>query len=181
MKGFLKRTAERMRLGFTKTFRYYLPVTLVAMALAWVSTQVATWAGYDLPPQDLVKFFTNPNVPWMRKVQYGALALVVCPPVEEVIFRLGLFNGLDWLFGKFTRRPAFDAARFPWAAALASGIVFAAVHQNAATLVPLWFLGVAFAWVYRKGGTIWASVYCHVFFNLVNFVLCLLCPDAVKA
>ena len=67
---------------------------------------------------------------------------------------------------------------FPLVSALASGAMFAIVHLHAATFVPLWFLGVAFAWLYWKSGTIMSSMLCHFIFNLVNFSLCLLCVGA---
>ena len=66
-----------------------------------------------------------------------------------------------------------EEGKFPLVAALVSGAVFAAVHLHAATFVPLWFLGVAFAWLYWKSGTIFSSMLCHFLFNLINFTLCL--------
>ena len=62
---------------------------------------------------------------------------------------------------------------FPWGAALVSGMVFAAVHLHAATFLPLWFLGVAFAWLYWTSGTIRSSMLCHFLFNVINLSLCL--------
>ena len=62
---------------------------------------------------------------------------------------------------------------FPVSAALVSGAVFAAVHLHACTFLPLWFLGVAFAWLYWKSGTLFSSMLCHFLFNLVNLIMCL--------
>ena len=159
--------------------KWFLPITLIAMGLAWVSEQVALLLGFDPPPQDLVRLFTNPNIAWSVKAKYAAFAVIAAPVVEEVIFRMGLFNFCRWI-GRKIRGPQPSTSQlkhpniFPWVAALISGAVFAAVHVHAATFAPLWFLGVAFAWLYWASGTIRSSMLCHFLFNLINLSLCLL-------
>ena len=150
--------------------KWFLPITLVAMGLAWGSEQIALLLGFDPPPQDLVKLFTDPKVAWQIKAKFAVFALVIAPVLEEIIFRMGLFNLGRWIGRKLKRE---TEGKFPLVAALVSGAVFAAVHLHAATFVPLWFLGVAFAGLYWKSGTIFSSMLCHFLFNLINFTLCL--------
>ena len=150
--------------------KWFLPITLVAMGLAWCSEQVALLLGFDPPPQDLVKLFTDPKVAWQIKAKFAVFALVIAPVLEEIIFRMGLFNLCRWVGRKLKRG---TEGKFPIVAAFVSGAVFAAVHLHAATFVPLWFLGVAFAALYWKSGTIFSSMLCHFLFNLINFTLCL--------
>ena len=150
--------------------KWFLPITLVAMGLAWCSEQTARLLGFDPPPQDLVKIFTEQKVDWEVKAKFAVFALVIAPVLEEVIFRMGLFNFCRWVGRKLKRE---TEGKFPLVAALVSGAVFAAVHLHAATFVPLWFLGVAFAGLYWKSGTIFSSMLCHFLFNLINFTLCL--------
>ena len=157
--------------------KWFVPITLAAMGLAWVSEQVALLLGYDPPPQDLVRLFTNPNVAWKIKAKYAALAVLVAPILEELIFRMGLFNICRWIGRKILSRDSEDGAEqkkrgFPFIAALVSGAIFAVVHFHAATFVPLWFLGVAFAWLYWKSGVIRSSMLCHLLFNVINLALC---------
>ncbi len=140
--------------------KYFVPITLIAMGLAWTCEQIAALFGIQLPQQDLVLFFTNPNVPASKKLLFAALALFVCPPVEELVFRKFLHR---WLLRRWMG--------FPVAAAI-SGIAFGAVHLNLATFIPLCFLGVAFAWLYEKNGRLSAPITCHFLFNLVNLILC---------
>ena len=142
------------------------------MGLAWVSEQVALLLGFDPPPQDLVKLFTDPKVAWQVKAKFAALAVLVAPVVEEFVFRMGLFNLCRWIGRKM--KGGEVTYPFPWISALVSGAVFAAVHLHAATFLPLWFLGVAFAWLYWKSGTIWSSTLCHFLFNLINFSFCII-------
>ena len=156
--------------------KWFAPITLAAMALAWISEQTALLLGFEPPPQDLVKLFTNPNVLWSVKAKYAVIAVVVAPLLEELIFRTGLFRFCAWCWkraGKVRENRSSAASCFPLVPALVSGAVFAAVHLHAATFLPLWFLGVAFAWLYWKSGTIFSSVLCHFLFNSVNLVLCL--------
>ena len=153
------------------------------MGLAWVSEQVALLLGFDPPLQDLVKLFTDPNVAWPVKAKFAVLAVIAAPVVEELIFRMGLFNLCRWAGRKLRssqtpKHPNTQTLKhsntFPWISALISGAVFAAVHVHAATFVPLWFLGVAFAWLYWRSGTIRSSILCHFLFNLINLSLCLI-------
>ena len=156
--------------------KWFLPVALAAMGLAWVSEQVALLLGFEPPPQDLVRLFSDPNVAWRVKARFAALALIAAPILEEWVFRMGLFRLFRWLWGKVVSPglPEPDGrAAFPLFPALSSGAIFAAVHFHAATFVPLWFLGVAFAWLYWKSGTIRSPMLCHFLFNAINLALCL--------
>lgn len=157
--------------------KWFIPITSVAMGLAFCSEQVALFLGFDPPPQDLVRLFTDPNVLWTVKTKYAVVAVVLAPVLEELIFRKGLFKLCVWI-GRRIAESKGDGAenetpRFPVAAALVSGAVFAAVHLHAATFLPLWFLGVAFAWLYWKSGKIFSSMLCHFLFNAINLALCL--------
>ena len=163
--------------------KWFAPITLTAMGLAWISEQVALLLGFEPPPQDLVKLFTNPNVAWQIKAKYAAIAVLLAPVIEELIFRMGLFRFCLWCGRRIKKEEAEawnGSLTFPLVSALISGAVFAAVHFHAATFLPLWFLGVAFAWLYWKSGTVFSSMLCHFLFNLVNLVLCLFIGDQLS-
>jgi membrane protease YdiL (CAAX protease family) len=210
--------------------KWFVPIALTAMGLAWVSEQVALLLGFEPPPQDLVKLFTDPNVAWQVKAKYAAFAVILAPVLEEIIFRMMLLRFCVWS-GKVIKKENayFDKdiyRKFKWlfffvmalslstvvldafyvgigclsiavwfvasvcmklsackswnkvsaipvVPMLLSGAVFAAVHLHAATFLPLWFLGVAFAWLYWKSGSLFSSMLCHFLFNLVNLIMCL--------
>ena len=80
--------------------KWFLPITLMAMGLAWCSEQVALLMGFEPPPQDLVKLFTNPSIAWQIKAKYAAFAVIAAPIIEELLFRMGLFRFCRWC-GKF--------------------------------------------------------------------------------
>ena len=142
------------------------------IALAWPVLIVVVWnIAYHL--MSGAEFVTASAIP-------GSILAGLAPGLfEEVIFRMGLFNFCRWI-GRKIRGPQPSTSQlkhpniFPWVAALISGAVFAAVHVHAATFAPLWFLGVAFAWLYWASGTIRSSMLCHFLFNLINLSLCLL-------
>lgn len=93
----------------------------------------------------------------------GLFAVALAPAYEELLFRRVLFGRL-W------------AAGWPWLGAVLSGLAFALAHElpgangngPSATLL-LWTIygsmGVAFAWLYRRTGTLWAPVGAHMLNN----------------
>ena len=139
-----------------------LPICLIALGLNWASGELLSrLAGIDLSDQDLVKFLTSNSLSLRGKALFFCFLLVDAPLVEELLFRGVIFGGLTKIM------PV-------WGATLLSGFVFALIHVNAATLIPLWFLGVAFAWLYVRTGTLLAPMAVHFTFNAVNLILCLL-------
>jgi membrane protease YdiL (CAAX protease family) len=87
------------------------------------------------------------------------LTCVLAPIAEEVFFRGFFFTALRNRFG-------------PWPAALATGVVFGAVHFGSAPagyLVPLGFLGVVLCLVYWQTGSLYPCIGLHALNNAVAF------------
>lgn len=89
---------------------------------------------------------------------FMAFAVGVVPLFEEILFRGGLYRALRAEIG-------------PGSAALASSVVFAALHFNETALLPLVVLSLFFVAVYEWTGSLWACVVLHACFNGVNFTL----------
>lgn len=142
-----------------------LPVFLVAFGLHWLCAHLLEWAaGSAMADQDLVKCLLAGGEPLGLRIALCLSVLFAAPLVEEPLFRGVVFRGL--------------ASAVPaWAAAAASGFLFALVHVNAASFLPLWYLGAAFAWLYLRTGTILAPMTLHALFNGVNLALLFICPD----
>ena len=139
-----------------------LPICLIALGLNWASGELLSrLTDLDLSDQDLVKFITSNTLSLRSKVLLFLFLLIEAPVLEELLFRGVLFGGLTKIM------PV-------WPAIILSGLLFAVIHVNAATLIPLWFLGVAFAWLYVRTGTLLAPMTVHMTFNAVNLVSCLL-------
>jgi hypothetical protein len=89
------------------------------------------------------------------------MLVVVAPISEECIFRGALFR--------------FLVSRLPlsWATTISS-ILFALLHQNLYSFVPLAVLGAALSLIYAKTGRLIAPIILHMVFNLISVVFILL-------
>lgn len=94
-----------------------------------------------------------------------AVAVVVAAPLaEELFFRGFLFQGL--------RRSV------PlWPAMGLSGLAFALSHIEPLAIVILLPVGMFFAWIFHRTGSLLVPISAHAAFNLVNVVLLRLPPD----
>ncbi|KAF1686831.1 CPBP family intramembrane metalloprotease [Pseudoxanthomonas broegbernensis] len=92
-------------------------------------------------------------------------AVVLAPAYEELLFR-------RVLFGRFL------AAGRPWLGLVLSSLAFALVHEVPGlsgnpplAVLQLWLvyagMGAAFAWVYRRTGTLWSPIAAHALNNAV--------------
>lgn len=137
--------------------------TLLALALSYLTLGVYTAvtsfpALHGLQPKS--------NVPTGLFDHRATIALavfltvIVAPIVEETFFRGFIFNGLRRSLG------------FSGAATL-SGVLFAVAHTSPGLIIPFTVIGVIFAYLYRRTGTLWTSMSAHMLFNLVSVVFAL--------
>ena len=85
------------------------------------------------------------------------LAVVMAPLFEELFFRGFLFRGLARSWG--------------WPlAAVVSGAIFGAVHQQLTVFIPLFALGFVLAWTYKRTGSLWTPIALHAVFNGISVV-----------
>ena len=137
-----------------------VPICLIALGLNWASGELLSrLTDLELSDQDLVTFITSNALSLRSKALLFIFVLIEAPVLEELLFRGVLFGGLTKIMPL-------------WPAIILSGLVFAVIHVNAATLIPLWFLGAAFAWLYVRTGTLLAPMAVHFTFNAVNLALC---------
>ena len=94
-------------------------------------------------------------------VLMGLLVLVAAPLAEEIFFRGFLLQGL-------ARRLRF------WPAAIVSSAVFAVAHIWWQFYVPIFILGLIFAWLFWRTGSLWASIAAHATINGTSLVVVLL-------
>jgi len=143
-------------------------VTLAAFALAWaVTAAIEATTGVTLPQQNMVEWLKPGIYPDGVRAVLVLAALFEAPLVEEPLFRGIVFRGL---LARFT--PAF--------AMTLSGLLFAIVHVNAASFVPLWFLGIVFAYAYWRTGTLLVPMAMHLFFNGTSLALFFAFPQLAQ-
>jgi membrane protease YdiL (CAAX protease family) len=94
---------------------------------------------------------------WVARVALGAVTIVLAPVAEEILFRGILY-------------PWIKYAGFPRLALWGSALLFAAVHSNIMTFIPLSVLAVALTFLYEKTDNLLAPITAHAVFNGMNFI-----------
>ncbi len=132
--------------------------------LAWIVASavtlgvVALFESLGLPPE------TQPTEQMLAELEPWVLVLaivVVAPIAEEIFFRGIAFNA--WL--------AERGRRFAY---IGSAILFAAIHGSLVSLLPIFLLGVALAWVYRRTRSLAAPIAMHATVNGVSVAIAML-------
>lgn len=156
-------SARERKEGLLFALKATPPITIATLVVCLAcSAAIEKLAGVKLADQPLIDFLRGGGSLAAKSI-VALLVIVEAPLVEEPLFRGIVFRG-------------FARSMPMWCAMVLSGFVFALVHVNAATFVPLWFLGVMFAWLYMRTGTILAPMLVHFLFNLVNFCSVLILP-----
>jgi membrane protease YdiL (CAAX protease family) len=90
----------------------------------------------------------------------GVFTIFVAPLAEEVFVRGFLF-------------PAFIGRLGVLGSALLTGLLFGAVHitslDTVGLIIPIGSIGVAFALIYYRTGSLWATIVTHCIFNTIAF------------
>jgi membrane protease YdiL (CAAX protease family) len=107
---------------------------------------------FDLQAQmDFVALFQELSSPWLLLVG----GIVVAPVVEELVFRGFVFAGLRERY-------------VWWKAGLISAGIFAVIHLQPLAVIQILALGMIFAYLYHRSGSIWPAVIMHVLTNAVG-------------
>ncbi|MFQ3223972.1 MAG: membrane protease YdiL (CAAX protease family) [Lentimonas sp.] len=134
-------------------FIRYLPIIWI-VSFAWSSLLAFLQSrGFieEFPPQELIKLFTAGGDPTAITLLV-ILAVVLAPIVEEIVFRGGIYR---FLKSQTTLLPA----------QIISGAVFALMHGNLMSFLPLAVVGILLARVYERSGNILVSICFHACFN----------------
>ena len=117
--------------------------------------------------QSVVELFKQvvgqPRVMWF----FAIFAIVLAPFMEEVIFRIFIFNvGLRW--GGF------------WLGSIVSGLCFGAAHTDVFVLVPLALGGMILCAVYYRTGNAFCSMVTHGLFNALTVFALMFAPQLAQ-
>ena len=93
-----------------------------------------------------------------QKIVFGLAAIVVAPIVEESMFR-GIFY------------PAIKQEGFPRTALFGSSFLFAIIHVNLMTFIPLFVLALVFVFLLDRTDTLLTCILAHSSFNAANFII----------
>lgn len=133
----------------------YVPIGTL---LQWLSAEVVTrlpWLNLKPEAQQVVTTLQSEHI-GLRTITFGVLSILVVPPAEEALFRGILYT-------------VIKQAGFPRLALWGSSILFALVHTNLVTFVPLMLLALILIVLYEKTGNLLSPIVTHALFNAVNF------------
>lgn len=130
----------------------WIGATLVSAGVVWVLEQL----GFDAQPQAAEQAIQMVD-PWLVIVA----VVILAPIAEEVFFRGVVFN-------------AWVREGGPRWAFIGSSILFALIHISVVALLPIFLLGLALAWIYRRSGNLLAPIAMHATVNGISVALALL-------
>ncbi len=143
-------------------FIRYLPIIWI-VSFAWSKLLAELLRrGFieDFPPQELIKLFTNGG-DLTAIALLAVIAVVLAPLVEEIIFRGGIYR-------------FFKSQSTVLPAQIISGALFALMHGNLMSFLPLVVVGIILARVYESSGNILMPICFHAYFNGFSLLMLLI-------
>ena len=129
----------------------------------WAAQRVLVVSSYVLellkfhPQEQGVVISLRGTEGWKERVIMGVVTIAVAPLGEEILFRGILY-------------PWIKRMGYPQVALWITALIFAAIHLNLATFVPLVFLAIGLVGLYEYTGNLLASILTHMVFNAANFI-----------
>ncbi len=111
--------------------------------------------------QNVVEYLQNGSL--SIKITLVVMAVIVAPITEECCFRGCLYNILRQYSS-------------PLLAAIASGLLFGAIHTSLAQFAQLTLFGIIQCFAYEKARSLWLPIALHMLFNALSVAALLLCP-----
>jgi len=141
--------------------RLALIVVAVALPAVWLlqasSVAILTWFGHAPDTQAAVKLLTSARS-WPARLYLAAFAVILAPLAEEFLFRGLLY-------------PFIKQLGWPRLALCGVSFLFALIHFDAATFIPLFVLALVLTWLYEKTDNLLAPITVHALFNAANLAL----------
>jgi membrane protease YdiL (CAAX protease family) len=153
--------------GLGKSLLLAAGVLAVALPAVWLlqglSGVVLEKIGAPVENQRAVDIFLGIKSTWFR-LCFGFFAVAVAPVAEEFVFRGMLY-------------PFVKQLGSPRAALFGVSAIFAAIHFDAGTFVPLFALALALTWLYEKTDRLLAPIAAHSLFNAANLAALYFLPQ----
>jgi membrane protease YdiL (CAAX protease family) len=143
-----------------------LLVAVIFLPIGWGLQQASALVMTHLPhfkmePQEQLPIHAlRVSVSWGGRLALGVVAVLVAPVAEEVLFRGILY-------------PAIKQFGYPRLALWGTALLFAAVHMNVVTFLPLAVLALVLTGLYERTNNLLAPITTHVLFNALNFMMLL--------
>lgn len=143
----------KFKLDYLKTallaFAVYLPLSIVFLMgmsqLLPINVDEAQEVGFE-------------NLVGIEMILTFLLLVVLTPLAEELLFRGLMFTG-------FRNKLPF------WPAAIAISMLFAVAHWQANVAIDVFVMSLISCYIREKSGSLWPSIFLHVFKNGLAFIL----------
>jgi membrane protease YdiL (CAAX protease family) len=155
--------------NLSRALFWAVALAIVILPVAWLLQGASVAAlqkiGWPVEGQTAVLLFTGAKSVWL-KIYLGVFAVVIAPVAEEFIFRGVLF-------------PFIRQLGLPRTAWLGVSALFALIHFDAGTFVPLFALALALTWLYEFTDNLLAPITAHALFNATNLVVLFSFPNKI--
>jgi membrane protease YdiL (CAAX protease family) len=131
----------------------------VLLGINWFISYLLTHF-YSPPAEQQVVTMVKANSNMVLRMALAFAAIISAPFVEEAVFRGVLYPAIK----QRANRPL---------ALLLTALLFAAVHANLMTFIPLALFAILLALLYDKTGALLTPMVTHSVFNAMNFILLL--------
>lgn len=132
----------------------YLPL---GWGLQWTSVELMTRFNFEAEEQQAIQALRH-TTGWLEGSALAVVAVILAPLAEELLFRGILY-------------PAIKQFGFPRLALWGTSLLFAAIHWNLPTFLPLLLLAIALTLLYEKTDNLLAPIAAHTLFNAINFAM----------
>ena len=138
----------------------YVTILPLFLLIVLLVTRVSNYFGYQPPVHPLVNIFFKEHNPFILGGVI-ILAALVAPVIEEIVFR-------GFIYSAVRKRAGVVLA------IIVTSALFSLLHMSIFSFLPIFFLGVALAYLYEKTGLLISSIMLHVIHNSLLILMLLL-------
>ena len=132
---------------------------LIYLAASFAIINILSYTGYELPGfQDQDSYLPFFGYDALGLTTAFLIIAILAPFLEELFFR-------GFIYRIFTKTWPL------WLGSILSALLFALIHFQLQTIIPLFILGLILNFAYQKTGSVWTSVAFHSFNNSIAFGL----------
>lgn len=150
-------SGPQLQRGLWLAVRVFVLVLLAVWLLQAASVFTLTWLGHPPDDQATVRLIESARSWWVR-AYLGIFAVVLAPVAEEFVFRGLLY-------------PFIKQLGWPRLACISVSLLFAVIHFDVATFLPLLLLALVLTWLYEKTDNLLAPIVVHALFNAANLAM----------
>ncbi|OGJ44313.1 hypothetical protein A3J23_03725 [Candidatus Peregrinibacteria bacterium RIFCSPLOWO2_02_FULL_48_14] len=132
---------------------------LLYLVVSYIILTILSATGLELAGfQDQQSYLPSFGYDSIGLISAFIVIILVAPFLEELFFR-------GFIYRVFTKT-------WPvWLGSILTALLFALIHFQLQTIIPLFILGLILNFAYQKTGSVWTSVIFHSFNNAIAFAL----------